>query len=98
MKTIIEKKSERKKKAIIQLVQNGEYSIAFAMIEAERLNDEGKLLDNDYEELAEWLESLLEPVIEEVIEDGADTDVATIEEPEENETTEEVETPETEVE
>ena len=59
---ILEKKSERKKKAIMKLVENGEYSIPFAMIEAERLNDEGKLLDNDYEELMEYLESLLEPV------------------------------------
>ena len=56
--TIIEKKSERKKKAIMKLVENGEYSIAYAMIETERLNDEGKLLDNDYEELMEYLESL----------------------------------------
>lgn len=80
--TILEKKSERKKKAIMQLVTSGEYSIAFAMMEAERLNDEGKLLDNDYEELAEYLESLLEPVEE----NGNDTDFAT-EEPaqEENE-------------
>ncbi len=58
--TILEKKSERKKKAIMKLVQNGEYSIPFAMMEAERLNDEGKLLDNDYEELMEYLEGLLE--------------------------------------
>lgn len=58
--TIIEKKSERKKKAIMKLVQNGEYSLAFAMIEAERLNDEGKLLDADYEELMEYLESMLD--------------------------------------
>lgn len=60
--TIIEKKSERKKKAIMQLVQFGEYSIAYAMMMAEQLNDEGKLLDNDYEELAEYLENLLNPV------------------------------------
>jgi len=60
--TILEKKSERKKKAIMLLVEKQEYSIAYAMIEAERLNDEGKLLDNDYEELMEYLESLLEPV------------------------------------
>lgn len=71
--TIIEKKSERKKKAIIKLVESGEYSIAFALMEAERLNDEGKLLDADYEELAEYLESLLEPVEEE-------TDVEPVEE------------------
>lgn len=57
--TIIEKKSERKKKAIMHLVDSGEYSIAFALMEAERLNDEGKLLDADYEELAEYLEGLL---------------------------------------
>ena len=62
--TILEKKSERKKKAIIGMVKNGEMSIFYAMSEAERLNDEGKLLDNDYEELAEYLESLLIPVEE----------------------------------
>ena len=67
--TILEKKSERKKKAIMQLVNSGEYSIAYAMMEAERLNDEGKLLDNDYEELAEWLENQLEPVEEEIVEE-----------------------------
>ena len=60
MKTIIEKKSERKKKAIKLLVDTQEYSIAYAMMIAEQLNDEGKLLDNDYEELMEYLESLLE--------------------------------------
>lgn len=59
--TLIEKKSERKKKAIMGMVKNGEMSIVFALSETERLNDEGKLLDNDYEELAEYLESLLEP-------------------------------------
>lgn len=69
--TILEKKSERKKKAIMKLVENGEYSIPFAMMEAERLNDEGKLLDADYEELMEYLEGLLEPevVVEEVEEE-----------------------------
>ena len=57
--SILEKKSERKKKALKLLVEQGEYSIAFAMMEVERLNDEGKLLDADYEELMEYLESLL---------------------------------------
>jgi hypothetical protein len=64
--TLIEKKSERKKKAIMLLVQNGEYSIAYAMMLAEELNDEGKLLDNDYEELMEWLEAKLDPEEEQV--------------------------------
>lgn len=79
--TIIEKKSERKKKAIMLLVENGEYSIAYAMMLAEELNDTGKLLDNDYEELMEWLESKLEPIeeaqneveTEEELEDTEDT-------------------------
>ena len=62
--TLIEKKSERKKKAIYYMVKQGEMSIAYALAEIERLNDEGKLLDADYEELAEYLESLLEPVEE----------------------------------
>ena len=57
--TILERKSERKKKAIMEMVKNGEMSIAYALSETERLNDEGKLLDKDYEELAEYLESLL---------------------------------------
>ena len=70
--TIIEKKSERKKKAILNLVKSGEYSIAYALMLAEELNDEGKLLDKDYEELAEYLEGLLtpeEPEIEEPTEE-----------------------------
>lgn len=67
--TILEKKSERKKKAIKLLVGTGEYSIAYALMYAEQLNDEGKLLDNDYEELAEYLESLLVPVEEEIVEE-----------------------------
>lgn len=64
--TLIEKKSERKKKAIMLLVESGEYSIAYAMMLAEELNDNGKLLDNDYEELMEWLEAKLEPEEEQV--------------------------------
>lgn len=63
--TILEKKSERKKKAIYYMVKSGEMSPAYALDYAEKLNDEGKLLDADYEELAEYLESLLEPVEEE---------------------------------
>ena len=61
--TLLEKKSERKKKAIMNLVQTGEYSVAYALILAEELNDNGKLIDKDYEELAEYLENLLNPVV-----------------------------------
>lgn len=62
--TIIEKKSQRKAKAIKLLVERGEYSVAYAMMIAEQLNDDGLLLDVDYEPLVEWLESLIEPVEE----------------------------------
>lgn len=78
--TIIEKKSLRKKIAIMNLVKSGEMSIAYALMEAERLNDEGKLLDNDYEELAEYLESLLIPEDQEVIEEPTEEVTENIEE------------------
>ena len=67
--SIIEKKSLRKKKAIMMLVESNEYSIAYAMMLAEQLNDETKLLDNDYEELMEWLEAKLNPPTPEPEED-----------------------------
>ena len=57
--TLLEKKSKRKALAIRTLVESGEYSPQYALNEAERLNDEGKLLDIDYEPLAEWLEELI---------------------------------------
>ena len=73
--TIIEKKSERKKKAIMGMVKNGEMSIVYALSETERLNDEGKLLDADYEELAEYLESLLTPEVpEELAEENVESE------------------------
>jgi hypothetical protein len=76
--SIIEKKSLRKKKAIMMLVESNEYSIPYAMMIAEQLNDEGKLLDNDYEELMEWLEAKLNPPTpepeEEVVEDDTNID------------------------
>ena len=81
--TIIEKKSLRKKKAIINLVKTGEMSIAYALMEAERLNDEGKLLDVDYEELAEYLEGLLTPEVEEDLHEGEEPAIENIESEEE---------------
>lgn len=82
--SIIEKKSARKKKAIMMLVESQEYSIPYAMMLAEELNDQGKLLDNDYEELMEWLEAKLNPPTpepeetpienEEVVEDDTNID------------------------
>ena len=57
--TVIEKKSLRKKKSILYLVNNGEYSAGYALMLVEELNDNAKLTDSDYEELAEYLENLL---------------------------------------
>ena len=77
--TVLEKKSLRKKKAILSLVDKGEYSPAYALMLVEDLSDNGKLTDEDYEELADYLESLLdepepqpepEPV-EEILEDNS---------------------------
>lgn len=71
--TIIEKKSERKKKAILNLVKSGEYSISYALMLAEELNDSNKLIDSDYEEIASYLEELLD-------EQAKEEDTETIEE------------------
>lgn len=75
--TILEKKSKRKATAIRNLVETGEYSPSYGLIIAEELNDEGKLLDIDYEPLAEWLEELInkpeeEETNEEKIEDNGE--------------------------
>lgn len=67
--TLKEKKSQRKAKAIRLLVESGEYSVAYALAEAERLNDENLILDVDYEPLAEYLEELLEQPVEETVEE-----------------------------
>lgn len=67
--TIIEKQSLRKKKSIIYLVKSGEYSIGYALFKVEELNDAGKFTEEDYEEIAEYLESLLEPEQDEIQEE-----------------------------
>ena len=85
--TVLEKKSLRKKKAIMSLVEKGEYSVAYALMLVEELSDEGKLTDNDYEELAEFLENLLNE--EENEEVAIEEEVA--EEPQEEVPTENIE-------
>lgn len=57
--TILEKKSNRKKISILSLVKKGEYSVAYALMLVEELSDAGKLTDSDYDELATYLEELL---------------------------------------
>ena len=62
--TDLEKSSKRKAKAIRYLVDNGEYSAGYALDKLETLHDAGKILDVDYEPLAEYLEELMEEVFE----------------------------------
>lgn len=57
--TIVEKSSNRKKVAILELIKNGEYSIAYALSKVEELHDNNKLTDTDYEEVAKYLENLI---------------------------------------
>lgn len=57
--TIQEKQSLRKKKSILYLVERGEYSLGYALLKTEELYDTGKLIDTDYNELAEYLEELM---------------------------------------
>lgn len=82
--TILEKKSNRKKKSILSLVNKGEYSVAYALILVEELSDDGKLTDADYEELAEYLEDLLDeenkPAVEDETEEPTEEDIYVTEE------------------
>ena len=77
--TILEKSSLRKRKAIISLVDKGEYSLGYALMLVEELHDNGKLVEEDYNYLADYIEALIdapeEPIeeieeIEEPIEEG----------------------------
>lgn len=75
--TILEKKSNRKKMSILSLVKKGEYSVAYALMLVEELSDSGKLTDNDYEELATYLEELLNKentAMEEVVAENEPTE------------------------
>ena len=77
--TILEKKSNRKKKSILNLVEKGEYSVSYALMLVENLSDEGKLTDSDYEELAKYLEEKLNSEESEMQEEIIESEI-----PEEN--------------
>lgn len=64
--TVFEKSSKRKIESIKYLVEKGEFSYGYALFKVEELNDNGKLTETDYEELAEYFEELLNKVEEEV--------------------------------
>ena len=69
--TILEKKSNRKKKSILDLVEKGEYSVSYALMLVENLSDSGKLTDSDYEELATYLEEKLNSEENEIQEENS---------------------------
>ena len=88
--TDLEKSSKRKAKAIKYLVDDGEYSAGYGLDKLEALHDAGKILDVDYEPLAEYLEELMDKPVEEPVEETVEEVEETVEEPVE-ETVEEVE-------
>ena len=86
--TIKEKQSERKCKALKTMVESGEYSPAYALEKLEEYFDKGKVLERDYEPLAEWLEDLIDnPPVEpeEEYEEYEEVEEEPTEEPSESE-------------
>lgn len=63
--TLLEKSSRRKCKALKNLVDRGDYSPAYALEKLEEYFDKGKVIERDYEELAEYLEDLIDNPVEE---------------------------------
>lgn len=62
--SLIERQSQRKCKALKHLVEENVYSPAYALEKLEELFDNGKVLEKDYDELAEWLEEQMQPTPE----------------------------------
>ena len=56
---ILRKHSLRRKRALLHLVISGEYSLGYALYKVEELYDNGKLVDEDYNELADYIDELM---------------------------------------
>lgn len=67
--TRIEKSSQRKCKALKNLVEHGEYSASYALLLLEEFYDKGKIVESDYDALSEYLEDLIDNPVEEVEEE-----------------------------
>lgn len=82
--TIIERKSKIRVQALLKLVEKGEYSVEYALVKLDELNEKGYLTGSDYEEtfykIAEMLQKD-EEVIETVEETNPIEDTEVIEEP-----------------
>lgn len=67
--TLLEKQSARKCKALRNMVERGDYSPSYALEKLEEYFDKGKVIESDYEPLAEYLEGLIDNPVEEVEEE-----------------------------
>lgn len=67
--TIIERKSKIRVQALLKLVEKGEYSVEYALVKLDELNEKGYLTGSDYEETFDKIAEILqkdEPVKEPV--------------------------------
>ena len=80
--TIIERKSKIRVQALLKLVEKGEYSVEYALVKLDELNEKGHLTGSDYEETFEKIAEMLQKD-EEVIETVEETNPIedTVEEP-----------------
>lgn len=86
--TIIERKSKIRVQALLKLVEKGEYSVEYALVKLDELNEKGYLTGSDYEEtfdkIAEMLQKdepeevieTVEEIIEQPVEENTATEVA----------------------
>ena len=82
--TIIERKSKIRVQALLKLVEKGEYSVEYALVKLDELNEKGYLTGSDYEETFDKIAEMLqkdEEVIETVEETNPIEDTEVIEEP-----------------
>lgn len=83
--TIIERKSKIRVQALLKLVEKGEYSVEYALVKLDELNEKGYLTGSDYEETFDKIAEMLqkdEPeevidTVEETIEQPVEENIAT---------------------
>lgn len=58
--TIIERKSKIRVQALLKLVEKGEYSVEYALVKLDELNEKGYLTGSDYEETFDKIAEILQ--------------------------------------
>ena len=58
--TIIERKSKKRVQALLKLVEKGEYSVEYALVKLDELNEKGYLTGSDYEETFDKIAEMLQ--------------------------------------